>query len=128
MSPRHLFSPPPLQIAGIVVGVVAGGALLALTIAFVTIGASLSVPEAGMVVLAAAVGFVLYTAWLCHIVRRLAKLERGGGGEEGEPGGGWRWSGPDPTRPPSEGPDWWPEFERDLHAYLEARERAPVGD
>ncbi len=128
MSRRNVFSSPPLAIAGIVVGLLVGTGLLMVALALVAIGAALSAPTIAVLALAAAVGFVLDTTWLCLAVRRLARSGSGGDSEDGGPGEGWGGPGPDPVRPwsPSEDPDWWAEFEREFRAYLEARERAPV--
>ena len=117
----------PLLIAGIVGGSLAGVAVFALALAVVAIdGAGLSGQSMAMLVLGAMLGFVLDATWLSIAADRLSKLGRGSEGEEGEDGP--RRPGPDPAppRPPPEGPGWWPEFERDLRGYREAREREPV--
>ena len=117
----------PLVIAGIVGGILAGVALFALALALVAIdGAALSAQMMAMLVLGAALGFVLDATWLCLAVGWLAKLDHGSEGEEG--GEGWGRPGPDPARPwpPSEDLDGCPEFEGDFRVYLEARERALV--
>jgi hypothetical protein len=116
-------------IIGIVGGVVAGVALFALALAVVAIdGVGLSGQTMAILVLGTMLGFVLDATWLTLAVDRLAKLGRGG--ENGEGGEGWEEPDPDPVRPhpPSDGSDWWPDFERDLSVYREARERAPVAD
>ena len=71
-----------------------------------------------------AVGFSLIGLWLC-LVLRIARIGWGGDGRGGE---GWDRDLPDPPVPqlPSDGLDLWPQFERDLRAYLETRERTPV--
>jgi hypothetical protein len=118
-----------LLIIGIVGGVAAGVALFALVLAVVAIdGAGLSGQTMAILVLGAMLGFVLDATWLTLAVDRLSKLDRGG--EDGEGGDGWGKPDPDPVRPgpPSDGFDWWPEFERDLRLYREAHERPPVAD
>jgi hypothetical protein len=119
----------PVLIAGFVGGVVAGVALFALALVLVAIGGTaLGGPMMALLVLGTVMGFVLDSAWLSVAVCRLAKLDAGGGGEEDEGGKGRGRPGPDPAppSPPSEDPEWWPEFERELRAYLEADERTPV--
>lgn len=115
----------PLLIAGIVGGVVVGVGLFALSLALVAIsGAALGGSMMAMVVLATALGLVLDATWLTLAVDRLGKLDR----SEGEEGEGWHGPEPDPAGPgpSSDNVDWWPEFERELSAYLETRERSPV--
>jgi hypothetical protein len=70
-------------------------------------------------------GFALIALSLCLILRRFGVM---GGGGEGADGEGWGREAPDPSRPqpPSEEPDLWPEFERELREYLESHERTPV--
>jgi hypothetical protein len=119
----------PLLIAGIVGGILAGVALFAVALALVAIdGAALSASVMATLVLMAMLGVVLDATWLTLAVDRLTKLGDGSEGEEGEDGEGWGRPGPAPVPPwpPSEDPNWWPEFERDFRGHLEARERAPV--
>jgi hypothetical protein len=114
----------PLLIAGIVGGILAGVALFAAALAAVAIeGAALSGQTMAVLVLGAMLGFVLDATWLSLAVDRLSKLHPGPPGEEG-----WGTPGPDPSGPlpPSENPDWWPAFERDLAVYREARDHAPT--
>lgn len=118
----------PLLIVGIVVGILAGVALFAVALAVVAIdGPALSGQMMSLVVLGAALGFVLDATWLTVAVDRLLKL--GGGGDDGDGGTGWGKPRPDP-RPssPSDEFDWWPAFERDFRAYRDAYERAPIED
>jgi hypothetical protein len=76
--------------------------------------------------IAAAVGagFALIALSLCLILRRLGVMGAGSDGADGE---GWDRNPHDPRpRPPSDGPDLWPELERELREFLEAHERTPV--
>jgi len=117
----------PLLIAGIVGGILAGVALFALALALVAVdGPVLSGQIMAMLVLGATLGFVLDATWLTLAVDRLSKLGHGSQDEKG--GEGWGTPGPDPSRPwpPSEDPDWWPAFERDIGVYREAPERSPI--
>jgi hypothetical protein len=111
---------------------VAGVALFVLALVLVAIlGGALSAQMMATLVLLTLLGFVLDTTWLCLAVDRLRKLDHGSDGEEGEGGEGRGGRGPPSParpRPPSEDPDWWPEFERDLRDYLEPRERTPAAD
>ncbi len=81
------------------------------------LGAGLSV--------AVGLGFALIGLWLCLVLRRLGALGDGGGGGDSQ---GWGRETPDPSgpQPSPEGLGLWPEFERELRAYLEAHEREPV--
>jgi hypothetical protein len=117
----------PRLIAATVGGILAGIALFALTLVVVAIdGPALSGQMMAILVLGTMLGFVLDAAWLSLAIDRLSKFGHGRQDEEG--GEGWEGPGPDPERPwpPSEDPDWWPAFERDLGVYREARERTPV--
>jgi hypothetical protein len=75
---------------------------------------------------AVALGYALIALWLCLALRRLGFMEDGDDGADGH-GRGGNAGNPTPPRSPSDGPDLWPEFERELRAYLEAHERVPVG-
>lgn len=117
----------PRLIAAIVGGIFAGVALFAVALVVVAIdGAALGGQMMALLVLATMLGFVLVAAWLSLAMDRLSKFGHGRQDEEGEEG--WGRPGPDPERPlpPSEDPDWWPAFERDLGVYREAHERTPV--
>jgi hypothetical protein len=122
----------PRLIAGIVGGAVAGVALFALALVLVAIlGDALSAQMMATLVMLTLLGFLLDATWLCVAVDRLRKLDHGSEGGEGEGGGGRGGPGPPRPphpRPPSEDPDWWPEFERDFRDYLQPRERAPAAD
>lgn len=78
---------------------------------------------AGMSV-AVAVGYAMIALWLCLALRRLGVIRD----NDREDGDGWGGCSRDPSPPqlPPDGPDLWPEFERELRAYLEAHERQPV--
>lgn len=113
----------PLVLAGIVAGVLAAIALFAVALGVVAMdGETLSASTMALLVLGTAVGWVLDATWLCFAVNRLASPDHGGESDEGEGGGGWHRPGPDPGRPspPSEDPDWWPEFEREFRAHAAA--------
>ena len=119
----------PLLIAGLVGGILAGVALFASALALVaTDGPSLSGSTMAPLVLGAVLGWVFDATWLCLVLDRLAKLSHGSEGEEGDGGEGWGRPGPDRPKPwrPSEGPDWWPEFERDFRVHVEEHDRTPV--
>lgn len=121
----------PLLILEIVGAALAGLALLGVALLVVAIdGTALSGALMATVVLGAAGGWVLVAAWLTYAVDRLQKLDQGGNGDDGESGGGGGRTDPPPAGPqsPAGDADWWPEFERDLRAHLEANERAPVPD
>ena len=70
-------------------------------------------------------GFALIALSLCLSLRRLGIMEGGSGGEDGQ---GWGRKANEPIRPqpPSDEPDLWPQFERELREYLETHERTPV--
>jgi hypothetical protein len=74
---------------------------------------------------AVALGFALIALWLCLVLRRLGVLGGSDGGTDGEGWGGWA-DEPSRPEPPSDDLDLWPELERELLAYLETHERAPV--
>lgn len=116
----------PLLIAGIVGGAVAGIVLLSGALVLVaTDGAALSGSMMATLVLGAVGAWVLDGTWLIFAVDRLQTLGHGRDGEEGEGDDGWGRPGPSPVDPssPSDDLDWWPEFERDLRAHLQERER-----
>jgi len=126
MSPRHGSTSLPLATAAIIGGIVLGGALLAVTLGLLAVGNPLGAPATGGLALASILGFALITVLLCRVTRRLAPVAGRRDGDDGEGGGPGR-GGRDPSPwPPSDEPDWWPQFERDLHAYVEARERVPI--
>lgn len=107
----------------------AGVALFVVALALVAdIGTALSAQLMATLVLLTLLGFVLDATWLCFAVGRLMELDQGNEGEDGEDGEGWGGPGPARPRPPSEDPNWWPEFERDFRDYVEPRERTRVGD
>jgi hypothetical protein len=120
----------PRLIAGIIGGAVAGVALFVLALVLVAvIGDALSAQMMATLVLLTLLGFVVDATWLCLAVDRLRKLDHGGEGDDGGEG----WGGPGPPSPahpcpPSEDPEWWPEFERDFRDYLEPREHTPSAD
>lgn len=119
----------PLVISGIVLGAVAGVGLCVGALVLVAIdGTAMSAQAMSALMLGVALGVVLDATWLTLAVAQLGKLDRGGEDDDGEGGGGWGRPGADPARPrpPGGDPDWWPEFERDLRAHLEARDDAPV--
>lgn len=123
-------SPRSLLIARIVVGVLAGLALLAGALAVVAIdGSALNGPMMATVVLGALAGWALDATWLAFAIDRLVTLGQDGEGREGEDGDGGRGPEPHPPgpRPPTEDADWWPGFERELRAHVEARERERIG-
>jgi hypothetical protein len=70
-------------------------------------------------------GFALIALSLCLALRRLGVMAAGNDGTDGE---GWGGKVDDPIQPqpPSDGPDVWPQFERELREYLQTHERAPV--
>jgi hypothetical protein len=70
-------------------------------------------------------GFALIALSLCLALRRLGVMSAGDEGGNGE-GGGREPHDPSGPLPPTDGPDLWPEFERELRAYLEDHERTPV--
>jgi hypothetical protein len=106
----------------------AGIGLCAGALVLVAIGGAAMSPQLmATLMLGTALGVVLDATWLTFAVAQLAK--RGHGGDDDDEGGEGRGGpGPDPVRPgPSyEGPDWWPEFERDFAAHVEADEDARV--
>ncbi|MGH2916486.1 MAG: hypothetical protein ACRDMX_16030 [Solirubrobacteraceae bacterium] len=121
----------PALIAGIVVGALAGLLVLAAALALVAVdGLALSGSMMALVILGSLGCWVLDGTWLAFASERLMTLPRGGDAEQG--GGGDGRGGPSPPspgpRPPSGDADWWPDFERDLQAHLEANERTPVAD
>ena len=114
-----------LSVAAVVGAVLAGGALFGVASALVVIARPHNVfLDAGLSV-AVAVGFALIALWLCLVLRRLGGI---GGGSAGTDGADWGGGPRDPGAPqlPSDGPDLWPELEREVRAYLEAHERTPV--
>lgn len=125
MQRRDGYQWPGLAVAAVVGAVLAGGALWAASCTVIL----LVRPHGELLIvgLAAAVGggFALIALSLCLILRRLGLMADGSEGTDGaDPGDNPH----DPVGPraPSDGPDLWPEFERELRAYIEAHERAPV--
>jgi hypothetical protein len=124
MSRRHGSTSLPLATAAIAGAIVLGRALLAVTLALLAVGDPLRAPATGGLALASALGFAIVTIALCRVTRRLAAAAGKRHGDDGHGGSGpGRDRGP---RPPSDEPDWWPQFERDPRAYLEAHEQLPV--
>jgi hypothetical protein len=113
-------------VAASVALIAAGGALLAVAIALPVLGGPLNAPANAALAVGSGLGFVIATIALCRILRRLNGARRGDDGDADGWGGG---PGLDPTRPrlPPDGePDWWPQFERDLRAYLAEHDRVPI--
>jgi hypothetical protein len=124
--PRKDGQTPSGSVTAVALGAaLAGGALFGIASATVVVlrphGALLSAALS----VAVALGYALIALRLCLALRRLGVIRNGGEGGEGEGGGGAPLI-PTTPRPPSEGPDLWPEFERELREYLEAHERAQV--
>jgi hypothetical protein len=116
----------PLLIGGIVLGALGGIALCVAALVVVAIdGSALSAQVMATLLMVTALGVVLDATWLTYAVAQLARLGGGDDDEGGEPRGGPS-SDPVVPGPSHEGPDWWPEFERELRTHLEAREDAPV--
>lgn len=118
----------PFVVAGFFAGILAGVSLCTGVLTLIAIKAdALSGQVQAALMLGLALGVVLDATWLTFAYARLTKPGEGGEGEGGE---GDRRGGPGPAPadpgPPYEGPDWWPEFERDFRAHLEADEEAPV--
>ncbi len=116
---------PWLAVAAVVGAALAGAALWATSCTVIVLVRPRG--ELLIVGIAAAVGggFALIALSLCLTLRRLGVMGDGSGGSDGaDPGGDQH----DPSGPhaPSDGPDLWPEFERELRAYLEAHEGTPV--
>lgn len=105
--------------------ILTGGALLAMTTALLVLGSPLSTVATAALASASVLSFAIVTAGACGLVRRFVVVT-GGGEDHG--GGGGGSDGPDRTgpRPPTDEPDWWPQFEGELRAYLEAHERLPI--
>lgn len=118
-----------LLIAGIAAGILAGAALFTAALVLVANDSTaVSASTMAVLVLGTALGWVLDASWLCFAVGRLVKPGDGSEGDDGEGGEGWGRRGPDPgsPRPPSEDPEWWPEFEREFGDHVRGQERAPV--
>jgi hypothetical protein len=77
--------------------------------------------NAGVAVIVAA-AYSLIGLWLCLVLRR---FERFGTDDTDDEGWGRRVPEPPGPQPPVDGGDLWPEFERELRAYLRAHERTP---
>ncbi len=78
--------------------------------------------NAGVAVTVAA-AYSLIGLWLCLVLRRLERF-----GTDDSDGEGWGRRAPEPPgpQPPVGGSDLWPEFERELRAYLRAHDRTPI--
>jgi hypothetical protein len=128
MSRSDRFASLPLTIAAIVASGLVGAALLALAAALLVTRDMLTTPTVAGLAFASALGFVVVTIKLCRVIEALVGPGQGPDGEGGGPDDGGGGPGPGPTRPrpPSDEPAWWPQFERDLRAYLDARERVPA--
>ena len=116
---------PGLAVAAVAGAVLAGCALWGIACtAIVVLKPHGELMNAGIAV-AVGGGFALIALSLCLSLRRLGVM---GGHSDGSDGEGWGRETNDPSRPqpPADGPDMWPEFERELRAYLEAHERTPV--
>ena len=115
---------PGLAVAGVVGAVLAGGALWGIACTLIVIVKPHGELVNACIAAAVGVGFALIALSLCLVLRQLGLM----GGGDGADGEGWGSAGRDPSgpKPPSDEPDLWPEFERELRAYLEAQERTPV--
>lgn len=111
------WSPTTRAVAG---AVVAGGAVWGGACTFVVLVRPHGVLFNAALAIAVALGFALIALWVCVVLRI--------GYGDGPDGDDWRKPAPDPPKPhpPSEGPDLWPELEREIRAYLAERERTPV--
>ena len=70
-------------------------------------------------VVACVLGILLVAAAV--VIAYAGRPHRQGGDEDadsGSGGGGGGLRGPDGPRPAGEGPEWWPEFERQFAAYV----------
>jgi hypothetical protein len=116
---------PPLAVAAVAGAAFAGAALwgTACTV-IVVLKPHGELLNAGIAT-AVGAGFALIALSLCLILRRLGVMGTGNDGADGE---GWGRDANEPIcpQPPSDGPDLWPQFERELRAYLEEHERTPV--
>ena len=108
-----------------VMAALAGGALFGTASTVVVMLRPHSVLLSAGLSVAVALGYALIALWLCLVLRRLGRF---GGTADGGGGEGWGRQRQHSTRPqpPSDGLDFWPEFERELRAYLETQEREPV--
>jgi hypothetical protein len=125
MSGQSGHTPSGLSVATVVCAVLAGGALFGIASALVVVVRPHNVLlDAGLSV-AVALGYALIALWLCLVLRRRGGI---GGSGEGNDGADWDGGPRDPNAPqlPTDGPDLWPELEREVRAYLEAQERTPV--
>ena len=124
-SGEHEHTWPGLAVAAVVAAVVAGGALWGIACTLIVIvqphGELLNAGIAASV----GAGFAAIALSLCLALRRLGIMGSDSDGADGD-GGGRQPDDPSRPQPPSDGPDLWPEFERELRAYLETHERTPV--
>jgi hypothetical protein len=118
---------PRLAVAAVVGAALAGSALWASACTLIVVLKPHGELLNAGIATAVGVGFALIALSLCLILRRLGVM---GGRSDDADGPGWGPEANDPTRPqpPSDEPDLWPEFERELREYLQAHERAPVAD
>src|SRR5262249_34142714 len=113
---------PTLAVAAVVGAAVAGAALWGVACTAIV----LLRPHGELLhaAIAAAVGggFALIALSLCLVLRRLGVMGDSSGGGDGE---SWGREAPDPSgpQPPSDGPEMWPEFERELREYMQTHER-----
>jgi hypothetical protein len=123
MSREDGSAPPRTPLAVIVVAAVTAGALFGVATATAVVVRPHGALLGAVLSVAVGLGFALIGLWLCLVLRRLGALGDGGSDTDGE---GWGRETADPTGPRPSPEDLWPAFERELRAYLEAREREPV--
>jgi hypothetical protein len=116
---------PRLAVAAVVGAALAGAALwgVACTV-IVVLKPHGELLNAGIAT-AVGAGFALIALSLCLVLRRLGVMGAGNDGADGE-GWGRKVNEPIGPQPPFDGRDLWPEFERELRAYLEEHDRARV--
>jgi hypothetical protein len=116
---------PRLAVAAVVGAALAGAALWAAACTVIVVLKPHGELLNAGIATAVGAGFALIALSLCLSLRRLGVM---GDGSDGADGQGWGRENNDPIRPqpPSDEPDLWPQFERELREYLEAHERTPV--
>ncbi|MGN6169939.1 MAG: hypothetical protein ACTHQQ_17490 [Solirubrobacteraceae bacterium] len=115
---------PGLAVAAVVGAAVAGAALWGIACTLIVVLQPHGELLNAGIATAVGAGFALIALSLCLALRRLGVM---GSGSDGADGQGWGRDVNDPVRPQpaSDGPDPWPELERELREYLEAHERTP---
>lgn len=116
---------PRLAVVAVVGAALAGAALWGIACTAIVVLHPHGELMNAAIAVAVGIGFAMIALSLCVSLRRLGVMESGSDDGDGQ---GWGRDANKPIRPqpPSDEPDLWPEFERELREYLETHERTPV--